>query len=46
VPTGGISAEDVPEWLKAGAAACGIGSSLTKGTDDEIRARVAKLVNP
>jgi 2-dehydro-3-deoxyphosphogluconate aldolase/(4S)-4-hydroxy-2-oxoglutarate aldolase len=46
VPTGGISAEDVPAWLEAGAAACGIGSSLTKGTHDEIRARVGKLVNP
>ncbi|MDT7724886.1 MAG: 2-dehydro-3-deoxyphosphogluconate aldolase / (4S)-4-hydroxy-2-oxoglutarate aldolase [Actinomycetota bacterium] len=44
VPTGGISAEDVPEWLAAGAAACGIGSSLLQGTDDEIRARVEKLV--
>jgi 2-dehydro-3-deoxyphosphogluconate aldolase/(4S)-4-hydroxy-2-oxoglutarate aldolase len=46
VPTGGIDAEDVPEWLAAGAAACGIGSSLMRGTPGEIRARVGKLVTP
>lgn len=44
VPTGGIDAEDVPEWLAAGAAACGIGSSLMRGTAEEIRTRVGKLV--
>ncbi|MFI5607436.1 bifunctional 4-hydroxy-2-oxoglutarate aldolase/2-dehydro-3-deoxy-phosphogluconate aldolase [Amycolatopsis sp. NPDC051903] len=44
VPTGGIAPEDVPEWLAAGAVACGIGSALTRGTADDIRARVAALV--
>ncbi|GAA3557992.1 bifunctional 4-hydroxy-2-oxoglutarate aldolase/2-dehydro-3-deoxy-phosphogluconate aldolase [Amycolatopsis ultiminotia] len=44
VPTGGIAAVDVPEWRKAGAAACGIGSALTRGTAAEIEARVAAMV--
>jgi 2-dehydro-3-deoxyphosphogluconate aldolase/(4S)-4-hydroxy-2-oxoglutarate aldolase len=44
VPTGGIGAEDVPVWLAAGAVACGIGASLLKGTDAEIRARISGLL--
>ncbi|WP_033290065.1 bifunctional 4-hydroxy-2-oxoglutarate aldolase/2-dehydro-3-deoxy-phosphogluconate aldolase [Amycolatopsis jejuensis] len=44
VPTGGIAPEDVPRWLEAGAVACGIGSALTRGTTEDIRARVAALV--
>ncbi|MFF0149280.1 2-dehydro-3-deoxyphosphogluconate aldolase/(4S)-4-hydroxy-2-oxoglutarate aldolase [Amycolatopsis sulphurea] len=44
VPTGGIEPADVPEWLAAGAVACGIGSALTRGTAEEIRARVVALV--
>ncbi|WP_037354089.1 bifunctional 4-hydroxy-2-oxoglutarate aldolase/2-dehydro-3-deoxy-phosphogluconate aldolase [Amycolatopsis orientalis] len=44
VPTGGIALEDVPRWLDAGAVACGIGSALTRGSAEDIRARVAALV--
>ncbi|WP_116204199.1 bifunctional 4-hydroxy-2-oxoglutarate aldolase/2-dehydro-3-deoxy-phosphogluconate aldolase [Amycolatopsis circi] len=44
VPTGGIAPEDVPGWLDAGAVACGIGSALTRGSAEDIRARVAALV--
>lgn len=44
VPTGGIAPEDVPEWLAAGAVAVGMGSALTRGTADDIRARVAAMV--
>ncbi|MYW92022.1 bifunctional 4-hydroxy-2-oxoglutarate aldolase/2-dehydro-3-deoxy-phosphogluconate aldolase [Amycolatopsis rubida] len=44
VPTGGIAPEDVPRWLDAGAVACGIGSALTRGSAEDIRARVAALV--
>lgn len=44
VPTGGIAPEDVPRWLDAGAVACGIGSALTRGSSEDIRARVAALV--
>ncbi len=43
VPTGGISTEQAGEWLKAGATAVGLGSDLTRGSADEIRARVAAL---
>lgn len=43
VPTGGISTEQAGEWLKAGATAVGLGSDLTRGSTEEIRARVAAL---
>lgn len=32
MPTGGVTADNVGEWIKAGAVAVGAGSSLTKGT--------------
>ena len=31
MPTGGVSADNVDEWIKAGVVAVGAGSSLTKG---------------
>jgi len=31
MPTGGVSAENVAEWIKAGAVAVGVGGSLTAG---------------
>ena len=31
MPTGGVSAENAGEWIKAGAVAVGAGSSLMKG---------------
>ena len=31
MPTGGITAENAAEWIKAGAAVLGIGGALTKG---------------
>jgi 2-dehydro-3-deoxyphosphogluconate aldolase/(4S)-4-hydroxy-2-oxoglutarate aldolase len=31
MPTGGVSAENAGEWIKAGAVAVGAGSDLTKG---------------
>jgi 2-dehydro-3-deoxyphosphogluconate aldolase/(4S)-4-hydroxy-2-oxoglutarate aldolase len=34
----------VPEWLAAGAVACGVGSALTRGTAAEISARVETLL--
>jgi len=43
VPTGGIALDDVPDWLAAGAVACGIGSALTRGTAAEVAARVQKF---
>ncbi len=44
VPTGGVALDDVPDWLAAGAVACGIGSALTRGTAAEVAARVQKFV--
>ena len=31
MPTGGVTVENIPEWIKAGAVAVGVGSSLTAG---------------
>jgi 2-dehydro-3-deoxyphosphogluconate aldolase/(4S)-4-hydroxy-2-oxoglutarate aldolase len=31
MPTGGVSADNVAEWIKAGAVAVGVGGSLTAG---------------
>jgi len=31
MPTGGVSVDNVEEWIKAGAVAVGVGSALTKG---------------
>ena len=44
VPTGGITLSDVPDWLAAGAVACGLGSALTKGDPDGVRTDLARLV--
>jgi 2-dehydro-3-deoxyphosphogluconate aldolase / (4S)-4-hydroxy-2-oxoglutarate aldolase len=42
VPTGGITAQDAPQWLAAGAIAVGVGGDLTGGDPDGIvdRARL------
>ncbi|MGZ4651131.1 MAG: bifunctional 4-hydroxy-2-oxoglutarate aldolase/2-dehydro-3-deoxy-phosphogluconate aldolase [Kineosporiaceae bacterium] len=45
VPTGGVTAADVPEWIIAGAVACGIGSWLTAAQDEvTTRRRVAEVL--
>ncbi len=44
IPTGGITADDAPEWVRAGAVACGLGSALTKGDADTIERRVTTLL--
>jgi 2-dehydro-3-deoxyphosphogluconate aldolase/(4S)-4-hydroxy-2-oxoglutarate aldolase len=31
MPTGGVTVDNVEEWIKAGAVAVGVGSALTKG---------------
>lgn len=31
MPTGGVTIENIPDWIKAGAVAVGVGSSLTAG---------------
>ncbi|HBT39579.1 MAG: 2-dehydro-3-deoxyphosphogluconate aldolase/4-hydroxy-2-oxoglutarate aldolase [Thermotoga sp. 50_1627] len=44
MPTGGIGLENVKEWIKAGAAAVGVGGGLTKGSEEEIRDRARRFV--
>ena len=46
MPTGGVDADNVAEWIKAGVVAVGAGSSLTKGAktgDYELITETAKL---
>jgi 2-dehydro-3-deoxyphosphogluconate aldolase/(4S)-4-hydroxy-2-oxoglutarate aldolase len=44
VPTGGVTAESVPDWLAAGAVACGLGSWLTGGDDATASERVRQVL--
>jgi 2-dehydro-3-deoxyphosphogluconate aldolase/(4S)-4-hydroxy-2-oxoglutarate aldolase len=44
VPTGGVTAQTLPQWLAVGAVACGIGSSLTDGPPDEAAERVRRVL--
>lgn len=44
VPTGGVTLDNAADYLRAGAVAVGMGGSLTAGTREEIRARVAALL--
>jgi len=44
VPTGGVTLADAPDYIRAGAVAVGIGSSLTRGGPAEAAERVARLL--
>ncbi|GAA2095183.1 bifunctional 4-hydroxy-2-oxoglutarate aldolase/2-dehydro-3-deoxy-phosphogluconate aldolase [Streptomyces albiaxialis] len=44
LPTGGVSVADAPEWIAAGAAACGMGSALTEGDREAVTKRVTELL--
>lgn len=48
IPTGGVSLENVGEWIKAGCVAVGVGGELTKGAKkgnyDEVRETARKFV--
>jgi 2-dehydro-3-deoxyphosphogluconate aldolase/(4S)-4-hydroxy-2-oxoglutarate aldolase len=44
IPTGGVSLDDAPSWVRAGAVAVGLGSALTRGSPDEVPDRVAGLL--
>ncbi len=44
VPTGGITLETAPEWLRAGAVAVGMGGALTAGRPEELASRVTRLL--
>jgi 2-dehydro-3-deoxyphosphogluconate aldolase/(4S)-4-hydroxy-2-oxoglutarate aldolase len=43
VPTGGVTTENAPLWLEAGAVAVGIGGNLTRGDPAGIQARAEQL---
>jgi 2-dehydro-3-deoxyphosphogluconate aldolase / (4S)-4-hydroxy-2-oxoglutarate aldolase len=43
MPTGGVSLENVGEWIKAGAVAIGVGSSLTAGAKTGDYASITKM---
>jgi 2-dehydro-3-deoxyphosphogluconate aldolase/(4S)-4-hydroxy-2-oxoglutarate aldolase len=43
MPTGGVSSENLSEWVSAGAVAVGMGSNLTGGSLEEVRQRVREL---
>lgn len=44
IPTGGVSVADAPEWIAAGAVACGMGSALTSGGPRAAAERVGALL--
>ncbi|MCQ4084672.1 bifunctional 4-hydroxy-2-oxoglutarate aldolase/2-dehydro-3-deoxy-phosphogluconate aldolase [Streptomyces sp. RB6PN25] len=44
VPVGGITTETAPDWISAGAVACGIESGLTEGDRETVAKRVAELL--
>jgi 2-dehydro-3-deoxyphosphogluconate aldolase/(4S)-4-hydroxy-2-oxoglutarate aldolase len=44
LPTGGVTLEDAPKWIAAGAAACGMGAALTDGDRDVVVKRVGDLL--
>jgi 2-dehydro-3-deoxyphosphogluconate aldolase / (4S)-4-hydroxy-2-oxoglutarate aldolase len=44
LPTGGVTVEGAPEWIAAGAVACGMGSALTAGDREAVAKRVTELL--
>ncbi|NRQ37064.1 bifunctional 4-hydroxy-2-oxoglutarate aldolase/2-dehydro-3-deoxy-phosphogluconate aldolase [Nonomuraea sp. NN258] len=44
IPTGGVTIDNAPDWIAAGAVACGMGSALTSGGAQEAGERVAALL--
>ncbi|RXS84884.1 bifunctional 4-hydroxy-2-oxoglutarate aldolase/2-dehydro-3-deoxy-phosphogluconate aldolase [Streptomyces sp. TM32] len=44
IPTGGVTIDNAPEWIAAGAVACGMGSALTSGGAQATGERVSALL--
>lgn len=44
MPTGGVSLENVDQWIKNGVIAVGVGGQLTNGTPEEIKEVAKKFV--
>lgn len=45
MPTGGVSLDNVDQWIKNGCVAVGVGGNLTKGTSQEMTETAKKFVN-
>lgn len=45
IPTGGVTLDDAPDWIAAGAVACGLGSALARGgaTGDQVTTLLERL---
>ncbi|MFI9050944.1 bifunctional 4-hydroxy-2-oxoglutarate aldolase/2-dehydro-3-deoxy-phosphogluconate aldolase [Streptomyces sp. NPDC053427] len=44
LPTGGVTTENAPDWIAAGAVAVGMGSALSEGDRDTVAKRAADLL--
>lgn len=44
MPTGGVNIDNVDKWIQNGCVAVGVGSALTKGSDEDIAATAAAYV--
>jgi len=44
VPTGGVTVADAPDWIAAGAVACGMGSALSEVDRDTVAKRASELL--
>ncbi|MGW8377048.1 bifunctional 4-hydroxy-2-oxoglutarate aldolase/2-dehydro-3-deoxy-phosphogluconate aldolase [Streptomyces sp. ODS28] len=44
LPTGGVTLENAPDWIAAGAVACGMGSALAEGDRETVTKRVTELL--
>ncbi|KJY43217.1 2-dehydro-3-deoxyphosphogluconate aldolase [Streptomyces sp. NRRL B-1568] len=44
VPSGGISVDSAPDWIAAGAVACGMGAELSGGDRDSVAKRAGELL--
>ncbi|WP_189035747.1 bifunctional 4-hydroxy-2-oxoglutarate aldolase/2-dehydro-3-deoxy-phosphogluconate aldolase [Streptomyces daqingensis] len=44
LPTGGVTVENAPDWIAAGAVACGMGSALSAGDREAVSKRVTELL--
>lgn len=44
LPTGGVTLDNAPDWIAAGAVACGMGSALAEGDRETVTKRVTELL--
>lgn len=44
LPAGGVTVDTAPDWIAAGAVACGMGAELTEGDRDTVAKRLTELL--